>query len=366
MSGAPEGADYRISIYTKMGIKLCEIDASFHCIWTMPPNIGTAFLTISLNDPKCTYRNFNIGNYVLFQHERLGDWCGIITPINRKAWNASDKTLTISMMQVEYHFSRRRAGAGAAINGTAGVIFKQLCQMANDVGDCLIRFDGYIWGGGVACDIVDPKDAMLLDLMADVIVKSPVDWWFEPLIDPKNNNLYFSARLAQKRGTNRSYALREGFNIETPTGDFYTEEGNLINDVIEVGSAAQNAGAPKATAKNPFSIAEYGVWQGSESNSATDQATVQSAADICVVKNAQPLRKYLLTAIETVESPYTFAKIGQGDDVLIDIYSVGFFGLGRGNGVNDTARVISREFTTDDKRLILVTETQNIYQGVIT
>ena len=147
MANISEGADYRISIWGKGGMKLCEVDATFHCLWAMAPIIGTAYFTLSTNDPKCTQENLQFGNYVLFEHQELGNWAGFITPHNQRRWSG-DRQVTIPIMAIEGLFSRRRAGAGSPMEGSAGAVFKTLINTANAEGDIRIRFNGSIYNGG--------------------------------------------------------------------------------------------------------------------------------------------------------------------------------------------------------------------------
>jgi hypothetical protein len=115
VANIPEGADYRLSIFDRQGRKQSEIDATFHCIWTMAPTIGTAYYTMATNDPKCNYLNCLPGRYVLFEHEELGNWGGVISPHNQRKWNGQSQ-ITIPVSAAEYQFNRRRAGAGKKLD----------------------------------------------------------------------------------------------------------------------------------------------------------------------------------------------------------------------------------------------------------
>jgi hypothetical protein len=346
-----EGAPYRLRVFDRQGVSKADIDATFHCIWT-DLGLGSAFFTMSTNDPKCTQENLQFGNYVLFEHAELGNWAGVIAPHNQRRWNGN-KQVTIPVMAAEYQFSRRRAPAAGSYTGTAGTLFLQFCRWANQAEDALIRYGGYIWGGGPTSPI-DATGQMLDAAMATVIAASPVSWWFDPQIDSKSGRLIFNANLAPRRGSNKGYILKEGFNIETPAGDFYVEDGDLVNDEAVLGAGAAISARPAGIALSPLSIGKYGLWQGIDTVSSSYTGTAQNMADGRIATSAEPSQKFMLTALESEESPDTFQKIGVGDIVTVDLFSIGFYH--GSNGVQANARIISREYSTEENKVILVNE----------
>jgi hypothetical protein len=347
----PEGADYRLSLFNRQGMYIDELDASFHCIW-MAGDIGKADFTMSTSDEKCTKANLNFGNYVLFEHKRLGNWCGIICPHDPRRWSGQGQ-VTIQVISVEYQFNRRRASGAGAFSGSAGAIFTQMCNLANQKYDALIRFsDGSnIWGGGP--DIpVTLNNQLMSDVMATVDKIQPVDWWFEPRV--VNNVLTLAAHLQKQMGTSKGYALLEGTNIETPTGDFYSEEGDIINDDLALGSGVAQSDRPEGRAISQPSIDQYGLWEGVEGVTDADAGNTQGVADSKILNSSQPVSKIMLTAIESEESPDTFANIGTGDIVTANLYSVGFYSNSKGIFAN--VRILSREYSTDVNKVILVSQ----------
>jgi hypothetical protein len=352
------GAPYRVSVYDRQGMKKDEIDATFHCVW-IANDIGKANFTISVGDPKCTADNLQFGNYVLFEHAQLPNWAGVISPHDPRKWSG-DKQVTVQLLSAEYQFSRRRAPGGGRLEGTPGAIFTRVCQWANMGEDALIRFGGSIWMDGpiIPVDIANQK---LSTIMGTVTKSAQVEWWLDPQIDPTTHRLIFNANLSQQRGTNNGYVLKEGFNIESPQGDFYMEEGDIINDDAVMGSAATIDARPLAIAQSPNSIGKYGLWQESEVISSGDAGGAQNVANTKMNTNAEPTGKFLLTAIDSDESGNTFALIGVGDVVLVDLYSVGFYaGLTPGNGITATTRILSEEYATDENKLVLVNQVVNV------
>lgn len=362
MAATPEGADYRLSIFNRQGWKTAEIDATFHCIWTMAPTIGTAYYTMSTSDPKCTFENCAPGRYVLFEHNDLGNWGGVICTHNQRRWNG-EKQITIPIMAAEYQFNRRRAGAGSGFDGNTGTIFKEFCRTANSAEDALIRFNGAIWGGGGQAGVADPKNAMLSDIMAQLANDAGVDWWFDPVINPLNGRLNFNACLSPKRGRSNNYVLKEGFNLENISGDFFVEEGDIVNDNFVTGVAARNGDTPKKQSIYTPSINQYGLWQNSESSTSSDEGPVQAQADATVNAKNQPVGKFMLTALKSVECPDTFQHLRTGDTYNLDINTVSFYNNGNQNGIDARTRVLSREYSTDEDKVVLVG--QNIVIPVI-
>lgn len=352
----PQSADYRLSVFDKQGVKKDELAATFHCIWILN-DIGTGYFTMATSDAKCTADNLAFGNYVLFEHAKLGNWGGVIAPHNQRRWNGT-KQVTIPVLAAEYQFNRRRTGAGITLAGPAGSVFTALCQAANSQEDALIRTTASaIWGGGENSGINDTKNRMMSAIMKDVVQKSSIDWWLDPQQDT-SGRLVFNAYLAQKRGSSNNYVLREGYNIETPDGDFYIEEGDLINDEMVVGGAATNAVAPKGVSLDQSSIDQYGLWQNSETVGGGQTGSAQSFADGKIATNSQPQKKFLLAALEDpTTSPNTFSNIRVGDIVTVDLYSVGFYA--GSFGVTETARILSMEYSTEENKVILVTQVVN-------
>jgi hypothetical protein len=356
MSTISEGADYRLTVHDKQGVMLDELNASVDVLWAVT-DIGKLFFTMSTNDAKCTYTNLNFGNYVLFQHAELGNWGGVICPHDQRKWNGL-KQVTIPCLAAEYQFNRARIGTGDVMKGTAGDIFLSACQEANKNQDMLIRTaKSSIWHAGVDGSFHEGRFGILSDMLKDVVKRTGVDWWLDAQIDATSGRLVFNAYLAQKRGATNSYVLKEGFNIETPDGDFYIEEGDIINDALARGTLATSAVAPTLNAKDQPSIDVYGLWMSADKISAAKPGPIQNFANNKVAQNSQPQQKFLLTAIESVESSDTFAHIGLGDVCIVDLNTVGFY-YG-GNGVTANARIMSREYNTEQNKVVLVTQVVN-------
>lgn len=342
--------DYHISLFDMSGARLAEIDASFHCIWTLN-KISKADFQLAISDPKCTEEFLQFGNFVVFEHARLGMWGGVITPDDRREWSGNGK-VTVRALSAEKQLGRRRGPANQVFQGTAGSIYRQFIAYGNTQGDMLVR-EGDIWTGGGTHQETS-RDDILLEAWQRVQKRSGVDWWFEPSIDD-NGRLTFLAHLAQVRGSVSGYVLQEGINIETPIDTFMIEGGRAIeNDVVISGEGATVESRPRGRALNQASIDTYGLWQGSDSSEAEVVATLTSQAQERVGVYGLPQRRFKLTAFECPERPDTFSHVSLGDIVGLHLHSVGFYG-GQ-TGYEGNCRITSCEYDTDADKVILVQE----------
>ncbi len=342
--------DYHVSLFDKSGVRLAEIDAGFHCIWTLN-KVAKADFVLAISDPKCTESNLQVGNFVVFEHDRLGSWGGVIAPHDRREWTG-DGTVTIRVLSAEMQFGRRRGPANQLFRGTAGSIYRQFIAWGNGQADMLVR-EGAIWMGGATHEETS-RDDILLEAWQRVAERSSVDWWFEPSIG-SDGKLVFLAHLADLRGQDVGYALLEGINIETPAGTFMIEGGRAIeNDMAISGEGATVESRPRGTAKNQSSIDLYGLWQGSDTSEATTPETLTSQAQEHVNTLGFPQKRFKITAIESPERTDTFAHIGMGDVIALRLSSVGFYA---GEiGYEGNVRIVSREYDTNIDKVILVQE----------
>lgn len=137
-------ADQRFAIYSRKGALLDRINATVNLTEAVN-EFGSLDFSISVRDPKATEHNLQFGNYVLFEHARLGSWGGVIASQSGMDWE-DDKSITVRSLSAEYQFYRRRcplydvtSKVPGAVLGTYGQIMKKLIRYANAKEDTLLR-----------------------------------------------------------------------------------------------------------------------------------------------------------------------------------------------------------------------------------
>lgn len=345
----PYYRDYRTSIWDKKGDFVTYLPCSFFHTAAMG-DVGQAEFTIDINNPLNRRDIIATGNYVLFEHQRLGDWAGIIAPNNGLSWTG-DGVRIVRALEAAHQFSRRRSPLYVmdkkplAVVGNAGLLLKKVINYANAKQDALLR-PGNILPGDIA--LIHLKYEMTNELVHSLERKSKCESWVTPEKD-ETGRLIFRVHLARRRGAARGYTLREGINLELEHGDIYREDGAIINDYAAI--VQTESGYQHAQYEDRRSIYENGLWQGSEQDG---EGEPKYLVRNTVAANRDPVRTYKVTAIETPESPDTFAYIGLGDVVNLCMYNGGAYY--NEAGVDTSVRIVSREYSSTENKVILTVE----------
>jgi len=341
--------DYRASIWDKKGDFITFLPCAFFFNSALG-EIGQAEFTIDINNPLNTRDVIATGNYVLFEHERLGDWAGIIAPNNGLSWTG-DGVRVVRALEVAHQFNRRRSplyvvdNKPLAIVGNTGSLLRQVIKYANIKQDALLR-PGNILPGETA--LIHLKYEMTNELVHALERKSQCESWVTADKD-ETGRLIFRVHLARRRGVSTGYTLREGINIELERGDIYREDNPIINDFAAI--VQTETGYQHAQYEDRRSIYENGLWQGSAQDGEGDPKFLVRNT---VALNRDPDRTYKVTAIETPETPDTFAHIGLGDVVNLCMYNGGAYY--NEAGVDTTVRIVSREYSSVENKVILTVE----------
>lgn len=344
-------ADDRLTVYDRTGARLDTLKASFQFTEALN-EFGQAEFTLAISDSKCTERNLNFGNYILYEHARLGEWTGVIAPNNGQGSNFDD-TITSRCFSAEFQFNRRRAplndvdagGLLGFIHGTEGEILERLIGYANLKEDALLR-PGNIWKGGET-RMVQLRYAMLNEPLDQVIKRSGLQFWVTPYFE--KHLLRFAVHLQPARGTDTGYTLRERINMEMPGGEHHRRDGALVNDTV----TGSKEGGPDSIgeAADAASRNKYGLWEGNEYVEGDSQALAQARADAMIAAQAEVQEKDQVIAIESVESPDTFQHIGLGDVVGVQKNSVRFYDSAERYFAQ--GRIVSREWSNAANKCIL-------------
>jgi len=353
-------ADQRLSLYSKKGNLLDRVQASF--TFTEAINdFGNGDFTMAISDPKCTENNLSFGDYMLFEHARLGAWGGVMAPQNGQDWN-DDKTITTRGFSAEFQFWRRRAplhdldfNDAGAVQGTDGAILKKLIRYANAEEDALLR-PGKIFMGGETRRM-KLRYAILGDLVSKIIERSEMEFWCTPYLEGKL--LRFAVNLMPRRGRDLGYVLRERINLERPSGVHHRRDGEMVNDALVLAEGGDAPLKPTGERVHKTSRQKYGLWQGLDSVEGGSEAEAQSRANAIINETGLPQEKDKIVAIESSESHDTFRFVGLGDTVTVKKDTVVFYGSKR--SYSQRKRIVAREYDSDVKKCILTMK--NLFQA---
>jgi len=331
---------HRLTVFTRTGKPLAELNAAVHCAWALN-GAGTAEFTLSVLEEKCTEANLRFGNLLLFEHHRLGAWGGFIWPPRR--WQ--NGAVTVEALSAEGLFERRHAPRAGAWQGKPGAIFRNLIDHGNKREDMNV-VEGRIQGKGDPLT-VELRAQSLAGLVDEIRESSSHEWWLEPRQDD-DGFLFFRAHWRQRRGARRDYALIEGKNLAIGP---LSEEGRLVNKVRVLGEGAEMSIRPDGAAQDQRSRDLYGLTETVEFMNTTDEATLEARAAEILEREAFP--RLIFSA--TVFGEEAFGNIGLGDDLAVQMDSAGFFSKS-GVGALIRARVMAMEYSTHENSLAAVFE----------
>lgn len=350
--------DSRVRIYNGFGFPLAELDVPFLATWSMNEQ-GTGEFNISARfDAKARRDLLLPGNLVTFEHARLGKWGGVIVPHDGMDWLGTGE-LTVRMRDAMFQFARRRAplfnyeDQRLGLNGPMAQVVSRLVAYANTEEDARLR-DGNLQDNGRTGGTL-LNDMMISDLIAKAAKRTRAYIYTEPSFD-ETNLLIFNVNmvpLIELAGSDY-YTLQEDINLETPSGMFYREDGELANDLIVRNDAEEDGKLVRLKREDLSSIRLYYRWQGVRYHSIEEEGAMKLLADRDIVESASLKRKVALTAIESPESPDTFAHLRVGRRVRVILHSVGFYYAE--TGVDLTAQIVSMEYDSEERRCALIVE----------
>ena len=295
----------RLTVFTRTGKPLAELDAAVRCTWALN-GVGTGVFALATRDAKCTERNLRFGNLLLFEHSALGAWGGFLWP--PRAWQGGQ--LTVSALSAEALFARRCAPRAGAWQGKPGAIFRRLIDHANSQEDTNV-IEGRLRGGGRPL-LVELRAQSLADVLA-------------------------------RRGVRRQLALIEGTNLAL---DALSEQGSLVNKVRVLGEGADPSIQPNGAAQNPRSRALYGLTEAVEFLNTNAEAALEARADQLLQREAFP-RLHIRGALFGEE---TLGNIGLGDELAVHLDSAGFYGI-QAIGVVLRARLTAMRYSSEEDSL---------------
>lgn len=330
----------RVTVFTNAGDMICELDANVKRTWTLS-KYSPATFEISTYDAKATKDNLKFGNYLVVEHEKLPTWGGMIDPPRK--WKPG--VITVTAYSGEYIFTTRRATI-KTVNGTAGGLFSQAIQIANNRSPTLL-LAGDIYAGGAS---IEEKFGYnpLYDDLTRIAKDSTQDWAVTPVV--YKGRLKFYANWYKKAGVTVTYKLIEDINCEL--GEFLEEQGTIVNDVMGVGDASVASSKVLKNAIDQTSIDTYGLREGYIDADSNKDATVKEAANGELAKKRNP-RFTLRLGVIDVGDIWHYLRLG--NTIPVELPSVGF-GLASGYGLQTSVRILGMTYDDADNLVDLVVD----------
>lgn len=321
----------RISVFDNDGTPLATMRANVTRSWVLN-GMGEATFDISYMDINATRRNLEFGNLLLVEHSSLPPWVGVIdTP---RSWKRN--TVSVKAYDASKLWAYRRT-SGEVVYGTSGAIFRTLIKMGNRNGDTRIR-PGDIYSDGIVREetMTDTIDKHVKKLAE----RTGSEYRLRPWLDA-SRNLVISAEWRKSLGKNMVGVLTEGQNVES-SDNMLTEDGTIINDIQGIADAS-NGKKIKIVQRDLGSISRFGVRQASKtfSGNLTD-TTLKQSAIAELKRTAYAVRSLRLRALD---EGGLFSLLDLGNTFGVNLFSVGFFGSGR--GYTATVRIMGMKYTSN-------------------
>jgi len=181
--------------------------------------------------------------------------------------------------------------------------------------------------------------------------------WTESGRDDSNHLVFNVSLYPSTFGRYSGYVLEEDINLETPSSIFARYIGaGLANDVMATNMGETDGGYLRENSIDPVSIGENGLYQATEQLSTDSSDALKLVADSNLKLRSWPKYQLLLTAVETPESPDTFAHLRVGKVVRVLLHSVGFQ-RSRNKGVDTKVIIKSIEYSSIENKVMLTADT---------
>lgn len=332
----------RIRVFDRLGWPMAEIDATADRVLLLNEP-GELEFSLAMTDRKARPELLRFGTYILVEHDKLPAWVGVIDP--PQDWSG-DRSITVSAYEAPYLLSWRLSDSDEPQKGTAGQIWRRIIYLANRDEDLLLR-NGDIYGGGPQFEQVLEGQNLLEDAKS-FAERSRNDFSIEPAFDA-SGRLYLSANWHYQRGVYRpDITLREGVNLELPTGSLYRQQGNLVNRIIGEGQGAKKSGRITYTQTQAASRSLYRLRIARRSYEAEDDGALRTSVQADLAQTENPEEVFSLFLLD-VGNAYS---IRMGDIVALQIYTAGF-APGGGFGVQTYVRVVGMRIEDEAGRVEL-------------
>ncbi len=311
----------RIRFYDRSGTPFEEIAASTTREWLLNDFGGCSFV-IPRRSSKLIREVVEYGVRVLVTNPYTKPWGGVIdTP---RAWTRNGLRVTAYSGELAISFYEDQSvdaethviRAPQKLIGTAGSIYTQIINLANQTEDSLIRL-GTIHGDGV-----DREQTLKGDYLTNIkAVASRAGNDFDIVPEEQGNNtLLFRANWYSRKGETLDITLEQGVNIQA-RDEILLEQGVIKNSVMGIGAGSTESSRLGAVRVDEESRMRFGLRQGSVTYSTVKEAaTLINNTEVYLAANKFPRSTAMVNCVKSE----LFREINEGDVVRLILHDAGF------------------------------------------
>jgi len=331
-----------ISIYSRAGLKLCELDTYFRRTWKLN-EYGEGEFYLSVEDAKAVYDNLKFGNLVYAEHEKLPAWGGVIyTPREWKDFNQ----IKVNCYSAEYLLKFRSTPMVLKLENPPGLIYKGLIENLYPTLEPLPVAVGSIWGGGDGQKITF-NFAEIYESIRKLAEDTGYEFDLTPAID-QLGRLYFKANWYELKGITRQFRLYEDKHLELNSTPM-VEQGDIATYVIGYGKGSTWSTKPISELSDLSAINENGlvakVIGFEDGEKAQLPGNVRAQLDYL----KYPRKSFDLNILDEGDA---FYNVNVGDILPLELYSCGFT-TGQ-LGYSGNARVMGMTYDEQSNKLEVV------------
>jgi len=334
----------RIRFYDRSGVPFEEIAASTTREWLLNDS-GECTFVIPKRSEKLLREVVEYGNRILVTNPYTKPWGGVIdTP---RVWTRRGLRVTAYSSELALSFYEDQSvdsetnliRAPQKLIGTAGSIFSQIINLANQTEDSLIRL-GTIHGDGV-----DREQSLKGDYLTNIkslAARSGNDFEVTPQ-ELGNNTLLFRASWYARKGDALDITLEQGVNIQA-RDETLLEQGVIKNSVMGIGAGSTESSRLGALRVDEESRQRFGLRQGSVTYSTVKEAaTLINNTDTFLGVSKFPRSTAMVSCVKSD----LFREINEGDTVRLVLHDAGFLD-DQTIGTDTTTRVIGARAVDDN------------------
>lgn len=326
----------RIRFYNRSGIPIEEITASTTREWLLN-DFGECSFVFPKRSSKLIREVVEYGNRIFVTNPYTKPWAGVIdTP---RTWTRKGLRVTAYSGEFAMGFYEDQAidyttnliRTPVKLIGTAGSIYSQIINYANQMEDSLVRV-GSIYGDGI--DREQTLKGDFLTNIREVSKRAGNDFEIVPE-EQSNNTLLFRANWYSRKGQTLDVTLEQGVNIQVKD-EILLEQGVIRNTVMGVGAGSTDGSRVGAIRADRLSQMRFGMRQASASYATVKEvATLISNTEVFLRANRYPRSTAMVTCVDT----NTFREINEGDVTKLILHDAGFLDDGS-IGTNVMDRVL--------------------------
>lgn len=302
------------TIFDKMGNPLTDVVAEFSRTWKIN-GIGECVFRLAKNDNACHESYLRFGNLILIQSNLLDDWVGVIdTP---RKWYPG--VVEVHAYTANKILNWRVGDTKADVITNPGNMFVKLVTAANQQGGIQYSIGTVVKTGGNFTQTLD------LTQIGSEIRRICNEYNREYAVLPRlyDDRLGLRANFYEKMGKKIDQFYLDNSNTSAVEGmNIYTEQGEIWNSVLGVGSGLTWEARSKSTKTSSSSQSLYGLREKLENFYDEEGGTVAEKTFEFLSQHRSPTRTLNLSVLNG--NNYEWSTIRLGDQVHVMLEGYGF------------------------------------------